>query len=556
MRSPKWWCVLVTLFCVAAGPVAFGQSAKTSGDSTAPQSTAKAATEEEVQQLRREVAELKAQIQRLVETSAQAQGGAAHLVQATAVAGPEANASSPAAAPAASAVAGSNADASSPAATPADIDALQREIDVLQKKANDTPALTAGWNGEHFFLKSSDGNFTLMPIGYLNAQYTFYNGDGAPADTFSIRRARFGVQGNYGSQLDYAFLFETASTATPTIAVRDAYADFKPWSWLKIMGGQYKVPFSMEVGTGDTNVEFGERSINSVLYPDAGGAFRAPGIDIHGDLANGRAQYWVGIFNGQGLLTASTTNEVEVVGRARFAPWKDSDSFFLKGLSFGGSAEHSRSKGLANELSFSGLLTDGTYTFFPQFRINGGVERYNGFFSWLNGSLGIRGEYTQLLQKRSNIGSLAPGGVAFNTIPGIVGKGTYLSATYLLTGEREPENAIPRVKHPVIGPNSPGESGGPGWGAWEVKARYSWLEGRAAGITCDATTIPACPITPGIVPTFSDHTTQWTVGFNWYLNYWVLVKSDFNINQLHDPSVQGILPRNYFVFIEGIQFRF
>jgi hypothetical protein len=43
---------------------------------------------------------------------------------------------------------------------------------------------------------------------------------------------------------------------------------------------------------------------------------------------------------------------------------------------------------------------------------------------------------------------------------------------------------------------------------------------------------------------------------NWYLNYWVLVKSDLNINQLHDPSVQGILPRNYFVFIEGIQFRF
>jgi len=28
------------------------------------------------------------------------------------------------------------------------------------------------------------------------------------------------------------------------------------------------------------------------------------------------------------------------------------------------------------------------------------------------------------------------------------------------------------------------------------------------------------------------------------------------LNQLKNPSVQGILPRNYFVFIEGIQFRF
>ncbi len=547
MRSLKWSFVLVTLFFVACGPLAFAQSAKPSDDSTQSNPTAKAASEEEVQQLRREVAELKAQIQRLVTASAPAQGGAAHLVQATAVAGSDVSASS-----AAPSAASSDSSSSTPAATSADIDALQKEIDILQKKASDAPGPTAGFNGEHFFLKSPDGQFTLMPVGYLNAQYSFYNGDGAPADTFAIRRARFGVQGSYGSQLDYAFLFETASSLT----IRDAYVDFKPWSWLKIMGGQYKLPFSMEVGTADTNVQFADRSINSVLYPDAGGAFRAPGVDIHGDLAGGRAQYWVGVFNGQGLLAASTTNEVEVSGKVRFSPWRNSSNSFLKGFSFGGAAEHSRSKGLANELSFSGLLTDGTYTFFPQYRINGAVERYNAQFSWLMGSLGVRGEYTQLLEKRSNIGSFQLGGAGYNTLPGIVGKGTYLAANYLLTGEKEPENAIPRVKHPVIGPNSPGESGGPGWGAWELKARYSWLQGRAAGSTCDATTIPACPITPVIFPLQSDHTEQWTFGVNWYLNYWVLVKSDVNINQLKDPSVQGILPRNYFVVIEGIQFRF
>jgi phosphate-selective porin len=540
MRSPKFWGVVLASLFIASGPLAFAQSSKPSDGSSQPKSTATAASEEEVQQLRREVAELKAQVQRLLQTSAQPQAGGAHLVEASAV------------------VSSAQPDSSAPSAvaTPEDIDALQKEIEVLQKKTNDSPPATAGWNGEHFFLRSSDGNFTLMPVGYLNAQYAFYNGDGAPSDTFSIRRARFGVQGNYGSQLDYAFLFETASASVPTIAVRDAYIDFKPWSSVKFMGGQFKVPFSMEVGTGDTNVEFAERSINAVLYPDAAGAFRAPGIDVHGDLAGGRAQYWVGVFNGKGLLTAATTNEVEVVGRVRFSPWKDSDNHWLKGLSFGGSAEHGRSKALASELSFSGVLNDNTYTFFPQFRINGGVSRYNGFFAFLNGPLGIRAEYTQLLEKRSNIGSFVPSGVGFNTLPGVVGKGAYISATYLLTGEKEPENAIPRVKHPVIGPNSPGESGGPGWGAFSVKARYAWLQGRAAGATCDATTVPACPITPGVVPTFSDHTSQWTLGMNWYLNYWVLLKSDFNINQLKDPSVQGILPRNYFVFIEGIQFRF
>jgi phosphate-selective porin len=538
MRWPTKFVVLLAMCSFASGSLIYAQSDKPADTQARPAS--QAATEEEVAQLRREVAELKAAIQRLVQASSTAVPVGAHLVQASAVAdSPQPDAS-----------------ASPAAATPADIDALQKEIEVLQKKASDTPPATAGWNGEHFYLKSSDGNFTLMPIGYLDAKYTFYKGDGAPSDTFAITRARFGVQGNYGKQLDYAFLFETASQSVPTIGVRDAYVDFKPWSAFKIMGGQYKVPFSMEVGTADTAVEFADRSINTVLYPDAAGAFRAPGVDAHGDLFEGRAQYWVGIFNGKGLLAANTTNEVEVVGRVRFSPWKNTDSHWLKGLSIGGSAEHSRSKGLASELSFSGLLNDGTYNFFPQFRINGGIERYNGFFSWFSGPLGIRGEYTQLLQKRTGIGSIAPSGVGSNTLPGVVGKGAYVSATYILTGEKEPDNALPRVKHPVIGPNSPGESGGPGWGAWAVKARYSWLQGRAAGATCDATTIPACPITPGVVPTFSDHTDQWTLGFNWYLNYWVLVKTDFNINQLKNPSVQGILPRNYFVFIEGIQFRF
>jgi hypothetical protein len=387
----------------------------------------------------------------------------------------------------------------------------------------------------------------------MNANYNFYKGDGAPSDAFFIQRARFGVQGSFGKQVDYALLLESASS----ISIRDAFLDFKPWSFFNITGGQFRVPFSHEVTTPDTNFEFSSRSIVSVLYPNFGaGGFRAPGIEAYGDLLGGHVQYWVGAFNGQGLLESGTTNEPEFVGRLRFSPWKQSVHAGLKGFAIGASVDHSRSKALAGELSFSGLLTDGAYTFFPQFRINGGIQRYNGFFVWLNGPLGLRGEYTQVLEKRTGIGSFVPGGVAFNSLPGVVGKGAYGILTYLLTGENEPEFSVPRVKHPVIGPNSPGETGGAGWGAWQLKFRYSWLEGSAPGSICDANTIPTCPITPGVVPTFSDHTNQITAGVNWYLNYWVLVKLDLNIDQLKNPSVQGILPRNYFVFSNGIQFRF
>ena len=493
------------------------------------------ASEEEVAQLRQEVAELKALILRMVQSNSGMAPGQARLVQASAVT----NSAQP------------DVGASRAAVASSEINDLQREVTELQKKNSETP--TAGWNDEHFFLRSSDGNFTLMPLGYLQAQYNVYKGDGAPPDTFIMRRARFGVQGNYGQQLDYAFSLESGSTLT----IRDMYLDFKPSQYFNIMGGQYRVPFSQEVLQNETAFEFVDLSINSLLYPNASGAYRTPGVDVHGELGGGHVQYWAGIFNGQGVVQTGTTNEPEIIGKVRLYPFKQSTNHWLKGFVIGGSTEHSRSKALASELSFNGLLPDSSYTFFPQFRINGGIQRYNGFFSYVNGRMGVRGEYTQILEKRTGIGAFVTGGVGFNSLPGVVGKGAYGMATYLLTGETEPENGMPRIKHPVVGPSSPGETGGgPGWGAWQLKFRYSWLEGKAPGSVCDATTIPACPLIPSVVPTFTDHTSQITAGLNWYLNYWVLAKTDLNIDQLKNPSVQGILPRNYFVFAEGLQFRF
>ena len=79
----------------------------------------------------------------------------------------------------------------------------QAKPDTAPKK--DAP-LAAGWNGEHFFIRSADGQFQLMPYGYVNVDYRAYKGDGAPSATFVIRRARFGFQGNYGSHFDYAIL--------------------------------------------------------------------------------------------------------------------------------------------------------------------------------------------------------------------------------------------------------------------------------------------------------------------------------------------------------------
>jgi phosphate-selective porin len=500
------------------------------------------ATKEEVEQLRRRLAaqeetiqQLKAMVQKLADAKEQpAPAGDASMLQPASGTLGEARA--------VPTVLRLSGDPLSPDSS------FNQQQNLTPKKEN-APGSPAGWNGEHFFLRSPDGQFTLLPQGYLNTNYSFYNGDGAPPNTFSVRRARFGFVGTYGSTVDYAFLFDAA--AANGIAIRDMYVNAKPVPQFQIQAGQFKEPFSQEVGTGDTNVEFLERSLITVLYPSAAGTFRAPGTVIHGDLHGGAIQYWAGIFNGKGIIANNTTNELETVGRLRFSPWKNSKGSVLKGFSFGGSIAHGRSRGLSNELSFSGTTNDSAFVWFPQFRINGAIERYNGEFLWLTGTWGLRTEYTQILEKRDGVGSEAAGGIGFQTLPGVVGKGGYITLTRLLTGEREPENAIPKVAHPVIGPPTPGVEGGtPGMGAWQVKFRYSWIEGKAGGQSF------ASPFTPASVPAFSAHTDQFSMGVNWYLNYWMLVKFDLNMDRLHDPSVGGVLPQNYYVATQGLQFRF
>src|SRR6202021_264568 len=61
-------------------------------------------------------------------------------------------------------------------------------VDAVVPSAAAVPPVpvNAGWNGEHFFLRSTDGQFQLNPIGYLNANYTVYGNDGEPPDGFAI----------------------------------------------------------------------------------------------------------------------------------------------------------------------------------------------------------------------------------------------------------------------------------------------------------------------------------------------------------------------------------
>jgi hypothetical protein len=410
----------------------------------------------------------------------------------------------------------------------------------------DTP-LTAGWNGEHFFIRSADGQFTLNPYGYVNSDYRAYKGDGAPSDTFVLRQARFGFQGSYGSHFDFAILADAATTTGSV--VRDVYLNVRIKPEFQFQAGQFKAPFGQETGIGDTSLDFVERGFQSLLYPSAASAYRSPGAALHGDIDGGVMQYWVGAFNGKGYALANTTNQPEVIGRLRFYPWRKTKSDWLKQFAFGGSVDFARSRGLSGDQSFNGTLPDSAYNFLPQFAINGDIQRYNGEFTYLKGPLGLRGEFDQLDMDRTNVGSLQAGWLGFLSLPTIRAKAWDLSATYLLTGEKRPENGTPRVNRPLFGPDTPGAQGR-GLGAFELAFRFTGIQANEPGASF------VNNITDGYVPTFNDHTNEYTIGLNWYPNYWVKYVVNLGIDQLKQPSVNGQEPGNYFVVTQRVQFRF
>jgi phosphate-selective porin len=545
MRSLTAFFVLLVSF-VAPASLAQAQTAGSTNPGNG--STSGVATKEEVNQLRGEVAaqrqtieELKALVEKLVEgkTAAAISAPAAQIR-------PVADSSS----------VSNNAPPDAPSASsPRLMNAVLLAEPEPAAVVDQTPAaapkkdapLTAGWNGEHFFIRSADGQFTISPYGYVNTDYRVYSGDGSPANTFLLRQARFGFQGSYGSHFDFALL--TDASATTGSVVRDVYLNVRLRPELQFQAGQYKAPFAQETGIGDTSLDFAERGFQSMLYPSAASAYRSPGVTLHGDISGGIIQYWVGAFNGKGYALANTTNEPEVVGRLRFYPGRKSKSDWFKQFAFGGSIDHARSRGLSGDQSFSGTLPDAAYTFFPQFPINGPIQRYNGEFTYIKSAFSLRGEFDQLNMSRNNVGSEQAGGLGFLSLPSIVAKAWDVSATYLLTGEKRPENGTPRVRRPLFGPDTPGGQGR-GLGAWELAFRFTGIQAKEPGANL------LDYYTPGFVPTFDYHTIEYTAGVNWYPNYWVKYVLNVGIDQLKDPSTIGAVPQNYFVVTQRLQFRF
>lgn len=387
-----------------------------------------------------------------------------------------------------------------------------------KQKAQDKPALLAGWDKNHAFLRTADGSFETLLTGYAQLDFRGYESGNHPPNTFLMRRARLALEGKLARYFDFKIEGDFGDIVGTLL--RDAYVNVHRIDEFQVRFGQFRVPISQEEIRTDAYQDFVERSMVNNLVPS-----RSPGMMASGVINKGVFEYQVGAFNGRGLLGLNTSGTPETAVRLRFNPWKNGDQFWLKGLIFGGA--YTQGRNLAN-LGVRGVTESRSFNWFLPDVVNGKFNRANGELTWMLGPAALRAEYDQTNQRRDDLGT---GG---GNLPGVVAKGYTVQFTYLLTGETKPEAGTVAPRHNLFGD----ESGKRGFGAWELKFRYANLQ-----------------IADGTPK--SNRADSIYFGPNWYLNRFVRYMLDLGFERFKDPA-RSPNPgdKNFFVVLSRVQFAF
>jgi phosphate-selective porin OprO and OprP len=343
-------------------------------------------------------------------------------------------------------------------------------------------------------LRSADGSFETNVAGYAQLDFRGYSSGIHPPNTFLVRRARMALEGKLYRYFEYRIEGDFADTSNTPL--RDFYVNIHRVDEFQMRFGQTREPFSQEEMRSDNLQDFVERSLVNNLAPS-----RSPGVMASGVIGNGIFEYQAGVFNGKGLLQNNNNGTPDQALRLRFNPWKRSESFWLKGLLFGGAYNQGRS---VNGLSARGQ-TESRITFFQPVAVNGKLYRANGEVTWLLGPATLRAEYDQTNQFRDNLG---PNGT---NLPGLIAKGYMAQFTYLVTGENKPDVGTVTPKRGLFDEGN----GRTGLGAWELKLRYSNLQ-------LDDRTVR------------SNRAETVYFGTNWYMNKFVRYMLDIGIERFRD----------------------
>ena len=394
-----------------------------------------------------------------------------------------------------------------PATSPsleARVQQLDQEIRILQRKleidkenavaaAATAPAIKADGSG----LSISTQDFSFQFKGLIQADSRWFTGDSVPQtdDTFVLRRLRPTFQGTLGSLVAYRLTPEFAGNGATIV---DAWVDLKLAPTVTLRAGKQKGPIGLERLQSGAAIAFIERGLPTELAPN-----REIGVQLQGGVANNTLQYVVGVYNGtsDGADASATDNDgrKEVALRLFYEP--------TPGIGFGVAGTHGSKRGFAPR-NYSTVDRRGGISFVTGTLYDGDATRISPQAYFYRGPVGVLAEYIQSEQALTN-------GVTSDTV---THSAYQVVGSYVLTGEA--------ASYRGVKPNQAFQTGKPGWGAFELVARYGTLE-----LDSDAADLGF------VAATGVETIDNLGIGLNWYLTGNVKVAA--NVNQTDFSNYSG-----------------
>ena len=235
--------------------------------------------------------------------------------------------------------------------------------------------LTAAGAGE---LRGQTDQFVVEPLGLLRAGLRV-EPDSSPRNTsFEIFDARLGVQGGFGTLLEY-MLHAGFNTVDDEFRLLDAVVSISPIPEFGVNLGQFKAPFSMEelLFRPDIKYENRAQAVNAIAPA------RQIGASVSGAFFEERLDYEVGLFNGNGRSLDNDNDSFLYGGRVQFntiGPLDFRDEFVLQ---VGGNVAFSQDSDV--DLALMGTLdpAEGDLAEYSGDRLLWGLDlhtSYQGFF--------------------------------------------------------------------------------------------------------------------------------------------------------------------------------
>lgn len=333
-------------------------------------------------------------------------------------------------------------------------------------------------------------------------------------DGTEIRRLRMEYAGQFYNDWRMKLQPELANGGGDmTIGIRDAfiqYTGFNEYGTFTI--GQSKQPFSYQqmMSSNDmifmersTEFEFTNRSVNRAigLRYDVGGSWWGLGTGIYGDTATRQA-------------SGTSSQDDEGWGgalRVTMAPWFKNDELVHVGVSGAYRAPATNNRSVQYKIAPT-AISQVTYLDTGKMPDIQNSQFINAETVGIYGPLSIEAEYNATWFNSNDSANSGKGeGLDENAGNGYL-QGAHVDVAYSLTGESrangyDPIGGITRR----IKPNRNLTFSDGGWGAWEVKARFMWIDMNQVDNSTFA----------------GGNQVASTIGVNWYFNNWARAMLDW-----------------------------